>query len=452
MPYASRFVRFAVRSLGLLATLAAPVPAQEDLDALITRELAALRASYEHLHRHPELSYQEKQTAAYLAGELRRLGFEVTENVGDYGVAGRTSYGLVAVLRNGAGPTVLLRTDLDALPVEEKTGLPYASRVRALLDGSEVPVMHACGHDMHMTAWLGAARLLVRLRERWQGTLVLIGQPAEERGAGARAMLRDGLYTRFPRPDAVVALHVSPDIPAGKIGYREGYALASADSVDITVYGAGGHGAYPHRTKDPIVIASQLVLALQTIVSREIAPLEPAVVTVGSFHAGTKHNIIPDQAHLQLTVRAYKPEVREHILEAIRRIARGVALAAGLPEDRLPRVVHSEEEATPSTYNDPALTERLAGALKQALDEANVVRTEPVMGAEDFSRYGLEEPRVPICMLWLGAADLRRLEAARAAGTTLPGLHSAEFAPVVEPAIQTGVKALTTAALELFKK
>ncbi len=435
-----------------LVLLLAPAAAQDALDAQIAAELAALRASYEYLHRHPELSYQEKQTAAYLAGELRRLGFAVSENVGDYGVPGRNAYGVVGVLRNGAGPTVLLRTDLDALPVEEKTGLPYASRVRAQLDGSEVPVMHACGHDMHMTAWLGAARMLVRLRDRWQGTLVMIGQPAEERGAGARALLRDGLYTRFPRPDAVVALHVSPDLPAGKIGYREGYALASADSVDITVFGAGGHGAYPHRTKDPIVIAAQLVLALQTIVSREIAPLEPAVVTVGSFHAGTKHNIIPDEAHLQLTVRAYKPEVREQILAAIRRLARGVALSAGIPEDRLPRVVHSEEEATPSTYNDPALTERLAGALKHALGETNVVWTDPVMGAEDFSRYGLEQPRVPICMLWLGAADPQRLETARAAGTTLPGLHSAEFAPMVEPVIQTGVKALTTAALELFKK
>jgi amidohydrolase len=444
-----------VRLLSLatgLVLLLAPAAAQDALDAQIAAELAALRASYEHLHRHPELSYQEKQTATYLAGELRRLGFAVSENVGNYGVPGRNAYGVVGVLRNGAGPTVLLRTDLDALPVEEKTGLPYASRVRALLDDREVPVMHACGHDMHMTAWLGAARMLVRLRDRWQGTLVMIGQPAEERGAGARALLRDGLYTRFPRPDAVVALHVSADLPAGKIGYREGYALASADSVDITVFGAGGHGAYPHRTKDPIVIAAQLVLALQTIVSREIAPLEPAVVTVGSFHAGTKHNIIPDEAHLQLTVRAYKPEVREQILAAIRRLARGVALSAGIPEDRLPRVVHSEEESTPATYNDPALTERLAGALKHALGETNVVRTDPVMGAEDFSHYGLEQPRVPICMLWLGAADPQRLEAARAAGTTLPGLHSAEFAPVVEPVIQTGVKALTTAALELFKK
>lgn len=443
----------AILSLGLLAALfVTPAAAQDNLDTMIAQELAALRASYEQLHRHPELSYQEKQTAAYLAGELRRLGFEVAENVGEYGVPGRVSYGIVGVLRNGAGPVVMLRTDLDALPVEEKTGLPYASQATATLDGSEVRVMHACGHDMHMTAWLGAARMLARLRDRWQGTLVLIGQPAEERGAGARAMLRGGLYTRFPRPDAVLALHVSPDVAAGKIGYREGYALASADSVDITVYGSGGHGAYPHRTKDPIVIAAQLVLALQTIVSREISPLEPAVVTVGSFHAGTKHNIIPDQAHLQLTVRAYNPQVREHILEAIRRIARNVALAAGVPEDRLPRVVHAEEEATPSTYNDPALTERLAAVLKNALGEANVVRTEPVMGAEDFSRYGLEEPRVPICMMWLGAADPEKLARARAEGTSLPGLHSAEFAPVPDPAIRTGVKALTVAALDLFRK
>jgi hippurate hydrolase len=375
----------------------------------------------------------------------------VTENVGDYGVPGRTSYGVVAVLENGPGPTVMVRTDLDGLPVVENTGLPYASRVKTEANGVEVGVMHACGHDLHMTSFLGTARLLSRLRDHWSGTLVLIGQPAEERGSGAKAMLDGGLYTRFPKPDYAVALHTNAAIPAGTIGYREGYALANVDSVDITIRGAGGHGAYPHTTKDPIVIAAEVVMALQTIVSREVAPIDPAVVTVGSFHAGTKHNIIPDQAHLQLTVRSYKPEVRRKVLAAIERITRGIAVAAGVPEDRAPIVKIAQEEYTPSTYNDPELTRRLAPVLQQALGSQNVIEVDPVMGGEDFSRYGLDTG-VPIFMFWLGAVDPARHREAQEKGLTLPSLHSSGFAPLPETAIRTGVKAMTAAALNLLEK
>jgi len=425
---------------------------QENLDGVITRELDSLLSTYKYLHSHPELSYQEKETSNYLAKELRSLGFEVTENVGNYGVPSRTSYGLVAVLRNGDGPTVMVRTDMDSLPVEERTGVPYASRVKVKVEAGEVGVMHACGHDVHMTSFLGTAKMLSQLNDQWAGTLVMIGQPAEERGAGARAMLRDGLYTRFPKPDFALALHTSASLEAGKIGYREGYALANVDSVDITIRGAGGHGAYPHRTKDPIVIAAQVVLALQTIVSREVGPLDPVVVTVGSIHAGTKHNIIPDEAHLQLTVRSYKPEVRKKLLSSIERITKGIATAAGVPPERAPLVEFSEEEYTPSTYNDPDLTRRVVSVLEATLGSENVVKTDPVMAGEDFSRYGLEDKQIPICMFWLGAVDPARIREAREKGISLPSLHSSEFAPLPEPTIQTGVKAMTSVVLELMKR
>lgn len=429
--------------------VAVPATAADDLDARVAVEIPALLATYEHLHRNPELSYQEEQTAALLAGKLRDLGFAVTERVGDYGVAGRTSYGFVAVLENGAGPTVMVRTDLDALPVEERTGLPYASGVRVETETGEVGVMHACGHDLHMTSFLGAATLLAKGRGGWAGTLVMIGQPAEERGAGARAMLAGGLYTRFPKPDFVVALHTNAALPAGTVGHRAGYALASVDSVDVTIRGTGGHGAYPHTTKDPVVLAAELVMALQTIVSREVPPLDPAVVTVGALNAGTKHNIIPDEAHLQITVRSYKPELRRLILAAIERIARGVAIAGGVPEDRMPIVRIAEEEATPATFNDPELTARVVAAAAAVLGAERVVEVDPVMGGEDFSRFGLDTG-VPISMLWLGAVDPERHRRAQEGGPALPSLHSSEFAPLPEPAITTGVTVLTAAVLDLM--
>ena len=427
--------------------------AAQDLEGKVQGELASLLETYRHLHTHPELSLHEKETASLVAGRLRELGFDVTEQVGKYPDPKNTSYGLVAVMKNGAGPTVLVRTDLDGLPVEETTGLPYASTVRTTDDaGTDVGVMHACGHDVHMTSFLGTATLLTQLKDQWSGTLVMIGQPAEELGAGAKAMLADGLYERFPRPDYAIALHAEATLPAGKVGYRSEYALANVDTVDITVYGQGGHGAYPHTTIDPIVIAARIVVDLQTIVSREISPLDPAVITVGSFHGGSKHNIIPNEAHLQVTVRSYKTEVREHLLEGIRRIAENVARSAGMPEDKLPLVVVDEENYTPATYNDPELTNRLVQVFQRALGPENVVEVAPVMGGEDFGRYSLPEHEIPTVLFWLGTVPADRAATAQASGADLPSLHSSQFAPEPEGSIATGVIATTAAVLDLMKR
>ncbi len=348
--------------------------AAPSVDREIDADYPYLEKLYLDLHRHPELSYQEKRTAARIAAELKKLGLTVTTGVGGHGVVG--------VLKNGEGPTVLLRTDLDALPVAEQTGLPYASQVKAVEQtGQEVPVMHACGHDVHMTVFAGTARWLVRHRDAWSGTLVMIGQPAEERGAGARAMLEDGLFERFPKPDYALALHVNAALPAGTVAWVPGYALANVDSVDITVHGIGGHGAYPQATRDPVVLASQIVLALQTIASREIDPQDPVVVTVGSIHGGTKHNIISDRVDLQLTVRTYSDETRRKVLDAIRRIATNMGRVAGLPDGLLPEVRIHEEEYTPSTYNDPELAARLAAALRPASEGV------PGLGASSSFRW-----------------------------------------------------------------
>ncbi|RMD94114.1 MAG: amidohydrolase [Calditrichaeota bacterium] len=411
---------------------------------LINQHYDYLERLYKYLHTHPELSFHELNTSKRIATELKNLGFEVTTHVGGNGIVG--------VFKNGQGPTVLVRTDLDALPVKEQTGLPYASQVRVKDDqGNEVNVMHACGHDMHMTVFVGTATLLTQLKKEWHGTLVMIGQPAEEKGGGAKAMIADGLFERFPRPDYALALHVNASMPAGTVGYREGYALANVDAVDILIRGAGGHGAYPQATKDPIVLAAETVMALQTIVSREIPPIEPAVVTVGSIHGGTKHNIIPDEVKLQLTLRSYSDKVRNHTIEAIRRITKGLAIAAGVPEDRMP-IVTVGDEYTPATYNDPELTRRVAKVIGQVLGEKNVIRTEPVMGGEDFGRYGRVEPKIPICIFWLGAVDPQKVAESRKTGKPLPSLHSSLFAPLPEPTIKTGVKAMTAAVLELMSK
>ena len=413
----------------------AAAPVLKGLDGLYP-ELDSL---YRDLHQNPELSLQEEKTAAKLAERLRKAGFEVTQKVGGHGV--------VAVLRNGKGPTVMLRTDLDALPVEEKTGLPYASQVTAKDDsGQSVSVMHACGHDVHMTSWLGAATLLARAKDRWRGTLVMVGQPAEEKGGGARMMLKDGLYSRFPKPDFAVAIHNSATAVAGSVEYVSGYALAHVDSIDISLFGKGGHGAYPHTTVDPIVLAARTILSLQTIVSREKSPLEPAVLTVGSIHGGTKHNIIPDEVKLQLTLRSYKPEVRKQILAAIERVVNAEAAAAGAPR----KPVITLTEGTPATYNDPAVTKRLVEAVSRTLGKDNLRETQPVMGGEDFSEYGLAG--VPAVMLWVGTVEPKRHAEAKAAGETLPSLHSALFAPDRERTLRTGVTTMTTSALELLGK
>jgi hippurate hydrolase len=440
-------------TVGLVALLFISLNANAQntsLDAMIQRDLASLLSTYKALHTAPELSHREEKTSAFVAGELRKLGFTVTERIGKFQNSQWNGYGVVGVLNNGAGPTVLVRTELDALPVEEKTGVPYSSNVKAKNDaGVEVSVMHACGHDIHMTSFLGTAKLLTELKSRWSGTLVMLGQPAEETGDGANAMLRDELYTRFPKPDFAIALHDKPELETGKVGYTPGYAMASATSIDIKIRGVGGHGSAPETTKDPIVMAAQVVMALQTIISRENSPLDPAVVTVGSIHGGTRYNIIPDEVNLQLTVRTYKPEVRERILASIERIVKGVALTAGIPDDRAPAVKVSE--GTGSTYNDPQLLERLAVAFKQALGEDNVVKVPPIMASEDFGYFSLDQ-KIPTTIFWLGASDPAKVKQSRETGVALPGLHSALFTPVPEPTLRTGVKAMTSAVLELMKK
>jgi amidohydrolase len=425
----------------------------QTLDPLIDKQISSLVATYKMLHAAPELSHHEEKTSAFFAKELRGLGYTVTDHIGKYAQPELTGFGVVAVMKNGAGPTLFVRTDLDALPVEEKTGLPYASTVRMKNDlGQEVPVMHACGHDIHITTMLGTARMLAELKDQWHGTLVLFGQPAEEVVDGARSLLADGLYTRFPKPDFVIALHDSADLEAGKIGYTPGYAMASSTSVDIKIRGIGGHGSRPDSAKDPIVLAAQVILALQTIVSRENSPLDPAVVTVGSIHGGTKHNIIPDEVNLQVTVRAYREEVRLRVLASIERITKGTAIAAGIPSNLAPIVTFSPTEFTPSMYNDPALTERLAATFVKALGQDNVVPTAQIMASEDFARYSLEGHQIPTMIFWLGAVDPPKVKQSKETGTPLPSLHSALFAPLPEPTIRTGIKAMTSAVLELLKK
>jgi hippurate hydrolase len=447
-------MRIKICLLVFLCTIVFPgaAPAQQSLDALIDRDLASLVTTYKTLHAAPELSHYEQKTASFFAAQLRALGYTVTERVGKYENPAWTSYGVVAVLKNGAGPTVMLRTELDALPVDEKTGLPYASKVKAMNDaGQEVSVMHACGHDVHITSMLGTAKVLSEMKEQWQGTLVLIGQPAEEVVDGAKSVLRDGLYERFPKPDYVIALHDSADLEAGKVGYTSGYSMASSTSVDIKIRGLGGHGARPEQTKDPIVVAAQVIMALQTIVSREDSPLDPVVVTVGSIHGGTKHNIIPDEVDLQLTVRAYKEEVRKRVLASIARITKGIAMAAGIPEDRSPIVKFSETQFTTALYNDPQLTERLATAFTKALGPDNVVKLPPVMMSEDFGAFSLDQ-KIPAVQFTLGAVDPAKVKLSRETGTPLPSLHSAMFQPLPEPTLRTGIKAMTSAVLDLMKK
>jgi hippurate hydrolase len=407
--------------------------------------MPSLMAIYKDLHAHPELSFMEVRSAGILAAEARELGFKVTEKVGGTGI--------VAVMENGAGPVVMVRADMDGLPVTEQTGLPGASKVRVTTkEGVETGVMHACGHDTHMTAWVGVARLMAANKDKWSGTLVMIGQPAEERGAGARMMLEDGLYTRFPKPEYVLAFHDAAQFPAGKIGYTPGYALANVDSVDILVKGVGGHGAYPQATKDPIVLGSRIVGALQTLVSREVSPLDSAVVTVGSFHAGAKHNIISDEARLQLTVRSYTDTVRDHLLDGIARIAKGEAIAAGVPEDRMPVVTVQRDEYTPATFNTPEFTEEMAAFLTTSFGGERVVKMPPVMGGEDFGRFGREDKSIKSLIVWVGGVPQAEYDAAKKEGRTLPSLHSPFWAPDAPAVISTATEALTAMTMKLMAK
>ena len=424
----------AIASL-LAVLLARPLAAQEP-QVWVDEHRTELVELYRHFHQHPELSHEEAETSERLAEELRAAGAEVT--------APFAKTGVVAILANGPGPRIMLRTDLDALPVTEETGLVYASKVKTKGEqGQEIGVMHACGHDIHITNLIGVARYLAANKDRWNGTVMFIGQPAEEMGQGARAMLADGLFEKFPKPDLALALHVDSTLATGKVSYRAGYVGANVDSVDITLRGRGGHGAAPHTTIDPIIQAARLVLDLQTIVSREIKPTDPAVITVGSIRGGTKHNIIADTCHLQITVRSQKPEVRKHLIDAIRRKALAAAASADAPE---PTIEFSD--ATPAVLNDERLVERLLPVFRRVLGEENVSEAESKMGGEDFSEYGIAG--VPIFMFGLGSVDSKRLEGFKRVGQTPPSLHSASYYPDAEATLAAGVNVMANAVMELL--
>jgi hippurate hydrolase len=405
----------------------------------INRDYPAIESLYRDLHQHPELAFNERETAAKLAARAKELGFEVTSGVGGTGV--------VALLRNGAGPTVMLRTELDALPVQEKTSLPFASKVTAKnAAGETVPVMHACGHDLHMSAWYGTARLMAQNRKAWSGTLMLVGQPAEETVSGAAAMIKDGLFTRFPKPDYALSLHDDSSLPAGVVGYHPGAFRASSDAVNITVFGQGGHGALPHETRDPVVMAARIVLALQTLVSRENNPLDPVVITVGSIHGGTQGNIVPDQVKLQLTVRTFGEAIRKRVLASIAREAKGEAMAAGAPKEPLVEINYGVNPV----FNEPALTERMAGAVRGALGDKNVVEMPAKMTSEDFANYG--QAGVKAILLHIGAVEPGKLADAKQRGVPLPGPHSPQWEPDFQPTVKAAIATETAVLLDLFNK
>lgn len=450
----------------ILAALTTPAfAADADLTEAVAADYGYVFDIYKNLHENPELALKEVNTSSMLAKELSGLGFEVTERVGDDWVKekikedvgklyeGVGGYGVVAVMKNGDGPTVMLRADMDALPLEEKTGLPYESKVMSQsYRGEDVPVMHACAHDSHVAILIGAARQLVERKSDWSGTLVLIGQPAEELGLGAMAMLEDGLFENFPKPDYVLATHTSGWAPAGVISYTSGYALANVDSVDITIKGVGAHGSAPHMGKDPIVLGSQIVNALQTLVSRELNPLDAGVVTVGSFQAGFVHNIIPDEAKLQLTVRSYDDDVRKTLLDGIERVTLSQALSAGIPEELMPEIT-IQSDYTPSTYNDPEMTDRVMAAVGKSIGEEKVITQPPSMGGEDFSRFHRYDRDIKTLIFWTGGAEPKAYAAAKAGkGELPPGNHSPFFAPQPEDALKLGVQAMTAGTLELFNE
>jgi amidohydrolase len=440
-------------SIVLLSIFPTLAIAQQTPQSLADAEIPSLLAIYKDIHAHPELSGHEERTAELIAKELRAVGCQVTEHLGKYQDSKSKSYGIVGVMKNGDGPTVLVRTDMDALPVKEETGLPYASNVIAKNDdGKDVHVMHACGHDAHISAFIGVARALAKLKDQWHGTIVFVGQPAEETGNGARALLKDGLYEKFGKPNFALGFHDKADLETGRIGVTEGYTTANVDSVDVTVRGVGGHGAYPHKTKDPIVLAAEMINDWQTIASRESNPLDPIVVTVGSIHGGTKRNIIPDEVKMELTVRTYKSDVRDRVLAAIDRIAKGCATAAGVPPERAPIVTVSKNEFCPATYNNPELTKRLITVWKSSLGDENVKIVDAVMGGEDFSEYSLPGHSVPAVNFHFGAVEPAKITEYKQAGKELPTLHSSKFAPVPELTIRTGLIGMTTAVLELMKK
>src|SRR5213596_2647505 len=439
--------------LPLSFAIALSLFAQQTPQQIAEAEVPSLLAIYKDIHTHPELSTREERTSALLAKELRAAGCEVTENVGKYDKPNQKCFGVVGVMKNGDGPVVLVRTDLDALPVQEETGLPYASTVVTRNEkGDDVHVMHACGHDAHISMIIGVARSLAKMKDQWHGTVVFVGQPAEELGIGAHAMLRDGLYTRWPKPNYALGFHDKADLEMGYIGVTEGYTSANVDSVDVTVNGIGGHGGYPHRTKDPVVLAAEMINQWQTIASRENNPIDPIVITVGSIHGGTKHNIIPDEVKMQLTVRTYKADVRDRVLAAIDQIAKGIAAAGGIPAECAPIVSVAKDQFTPATYNNPELTKRLVAVWKKSLGNDNVEIVDPTMGGEDFSEYSLPGHSIPAVDFHFGAVEPAKIAEYKQAGKELPTLHSSKFAPVPEPTIRVGIIGMTSAVLELMKK
>jgi amidohydrolase len=434
----------------LVCLLAAPVLAQ-DLASQVNSQLPGLIDTYKGFHAQPELSHREERTSALLAAELRKAGYTVTERVGKY-PDGAQAYGIVAILENGPGPRLLIRADMDALPIVEETGLSYASQVKTKnASGQDVGVMHACGHDVHVTTLIGTARALAALKSQWHGTVMLVGQPSEETIDGARAMLADRLYERFGTPSFGIALHDTNLLPAGSVSLTSGPALASSTSVDVTMRGVGGHGSRPDAGKDPIVMSAAFIMQLQTIVSRQEDPRDPAVVTVGDIHGGTRRNIIPDEVKMELTTRAFSAEARQIILDGVRRTAQGVALAAGVPDDRAPIVKVLEDESTPVTYNDPTLAARVKAALAKALGPQHVFDEPPIMGSEDFGILGLEGHKIPTVIFWLGAMDPAKFAAAKAAGKPLPGPHTSSFAPLPEPTLRAGVTAMASVAIALLQ-
>jgi amidohydrolase len=435
----------------LLALTTAPSWGQT-VPSIVNGEIGNLVETYKGIHSHPELSHFEEHTSSLMAQELRKAGFAVTEHIGKY-PDGSQAYGVIAVMENGPGPKLLLRTDLDALPIVEETGASYASHVRSKnVAGQDVGVMHACGHDIHITNMIGTARAMAALKKQWHGTLMIVGQPSEETVDGARAMLADNLYQRFGTPDMVVGLHDTNTRAAGTIGITSGPALAGATSIDVVMHGIGGHGARPQEGKDPVVMAAEFIVQLQTIVSRSENPRDPAVVSVGSIHGGTKRNIIPDEVTLGLTTRAFSDAAMKIIVDGVHRIAQGVAIAAGVPPEMAPTVTVLQNESTPPTYNDPALTAKVKSALVKAIGAQNVFDEEPIMASEDFGLFGLEGHKIPTMLFWLGAVEPKKFAEAAAAGKLTAGLHTARFQPDPELTLRTGVTAMTSVALSLLRK
>jgi amidohydrolase len=443
-------MKISLVAAALVCLSAGPAMAQ-DLPAYVNGQLSGLVDTYKGLHAHPELSHHEEQSSALLAAELRKAGYTVTEHVGKY-PDGSQAFGVVAILKNGAGPTLLIRTDMDALPIVEETGLSYASHVMSKnASGQEVGVMHACGHDIHMTTMIGVARTMAAMKSQWHGTLMLIGQPSEETIDGAKAMLADHLYERFGTPDMAIALHDTNQAAAGKVTVMPGASQASSTSVDVIMRGIGGHGSAPQVGKDPIVMAAEFIVQLQTIVSRQEDPHDLTVVTVGDIHGGTKRNIIPDEVKMELTVRTFTNKSLNIVLDGIRRTAQGVALSAGVPDDRAPIVTVVKDESTTVNYNNPALAARVKATLVKTLGAQNVIDGTSHMGSEDFGILGLDGHKIPTFMFWLGAMDPAKLAAAEAAGKSLPGTHTSRFEPVPEPTLRTGIVAMSSAAISLLQ-